>query len=141
MNQEPKAELTAEQKRMTVVCSACGEEYKVRDDTAVRQRPVVGHEEITEYGLVCPHCNHWQHIMLDGPKLKRYRNSVQMKLAIYKKARTDRTARAYRKAQRRYKSEYNRFHEEWRHRLGLVGPGQLLGPDDIGGPDAADEEE
>ncbi|MCP4427162.1 MAG: hypothetical protein GY803_21965 [Chloroflexi bacterium] len=133
---QAQVELTDEQKRMIVDCSGpeCGKEFKM-DETAVHKRPVAGEEWIDEYGLVCPHCGYWQHIMLDCAKLKRFRNSKEMKLHAYKQARTDRAARAYRRADRRLKAEFNRFHAEWRPKLGLVPPSSLLKPDDIGAPD------
>lgn len=114
--------------RLSVTCSSCGDEFAM-DETAVHKRPCVNNEWITEYGLVCPHCDHWQHIMLETAALTRLKHSQLRKLQAYKQARTERAARAYRKARHKYKAEYNRFHAEWRPKLGLVSPSELLTED------------
>ena len=139
MTQQIDPKLTAEQKRLTVTCSACGEDF-VMDETAVQNRPIPDHAEITEYGLVCPHCDHWQHVMLDCAKLQRFKNSQRMKLQAYQKARTDRAGRAYNKAKNRYQAEFNRFHTEWRHKLNIPAPGSLLTADAIGASGNSEEE-
>ena len=119
---------------LEVACSSCGGEF-IMHNAFVRKRPCEGEEWITEIALVCPHCEHWQHIMLDTADLSRLKQDQMRKLLAYKKARNERAARAYRKAQHKYKKAYNLFHAEWRPKLGLVAPGELLTGEMIGGSD------
>ena len=124
--------------RLDVTCSSCGEVF-VMDETAVHKRPCAVEEWIDEIGLVCPHCSYWQHVMLDTAALRRLKNSQLAKLQAYQQARTERAARAYNKAKHKHKAAYNRFHAEWRPKLGLVAPGELLKEDMIGAADSEEE--
>jgi hypothetical protein len=71
-----------------VKCFNCPQTYVIEQN--VRERaPFEGHSEITELGLLCPHCGHWQHIQLDSPEVQRLRNSLERaKVAMHKDRRT-----------------------------------------------------
>ncbi len=110
-------------KEMIVTCSSCRETYNKEEATV--DRPVEGHDKIIEVGLQCPHCDDWIHVHLNCPKLRRFEATLRANLSLYEKHRNAHTLKQYQRARKRYNVEWDRFHEEWRPKLGMVSPSEL----------------
>ncbi len=113
-----------------VVCS-CKKSYNPKDG-AIKERPVPDHPEIVEIGLECPHCLKWIHMRLDCPHLRNLKQSVDRALALYQKVGSrdlggaEKLLKVYQRKRKRYMVEYERFHAEWRQKLGIVSPHDLV---------------
>lgn len=113
-----------------IICSYCDKSYDVKQ--AMKERPVPGHDEMAEVGLDCPHCHRWIHLYLTHPTLIKFKQETDRALALYHKtvgtkdlAGAEKALKAYQRKQKRYKAEYDRFHAEWRPKLGMVSPQEV----------------
>lgn len=113
----------SEDKPAIVTCSGCEERYTLTLGV-LSERPVKGHEadRLTEVGLVCPHCQLWQHAWLKGPDLNQAQVSLDRALALWQKQRNDRNLKNYQRAKRRFNRAFDEFQAMWRPVLGLESP-------------------
>lgn len=84
-------------------CIACQKEFDYTRHIVDRQTNRPG---VTQYGLQCPHCRFFIHVMYMDEDLKRKRERLAQTLLVYGHALNDRTWQAYQKEKREYQAAF-----------------------------------
>jgi len=75
-------------------------------------------DNVTAYGLTCPHCKHYTHSYFETVEITNLRRLVQKNLATYQKDKTQKSLELYQSARRTLNVAHSATQEKYAHLMG-----------------------
>jgi hypothetical protein len=107
-----------------VTCDECRRRYALED--AIVERPVAGTASVVEVGLVCPHCETWAHAYYLNAALRNAQALVAKRRQEVAEEKPG-AAQRYKKAQKRYRAQFERMNAFLREKYGGESPAKRAG--------------
>lgn len=109
----------ADSTNLNVTCDNCNQPFVMLK--AMQKRTPFEDKEICEFGLLCPHCEYWQHAYFMTPELTEHQQSVSVAQRKVAESGGNQTLfKRWKRAQRNYQHHFDKVQFKTQERLNNV---------------------